>query len=410
MNAEIIAIGSELLTPHRWDTNSLFITEQLNRIGVDVVWKTVVGDDRGRLTEAISLAWKRSGLILTIGGLGPTEDDLTRECVATALGRPLYRDESLVEAIAARFRSRGLQMAEINLRQATVIEGAVVIKNFNGTAPGLWVEEGGKILILLPGPPRELCPMFEKQCIPRLQELVPPTAIRTRMLRLTGLSESAADELAAPIYTKFANPVTTILAVLGEIQIHLKSFGRNEAEALALLDELSPQLEKVLGQHIFSNTGESLEEVVGKSLRSQGATVSVAESCTGGLMAQRITSVSGSSSYFLGGVVCYSNAIKQDWLGVSAEALETHGAVSSVVAKALAEGVRQRAGSTWGVGITGIAGPGGGNAEKPVGLVYLALAGPEGTQVLERRFTGGRENIRWQSSQTALDMVRRALK
>ena len=251
--------------------------------------------------------------------------------------------------------------------------------------------------------------MFEKQCIPRLQELVPPTAIRTRMLRLTGLTESAADELAAPIYTKFANPVTTILAALGEILFHLKSFGRNEAEALAHLDELSPQLEKVLGQHIFSNTGESLEEVVGRSLRSQGATVAVAESCTGGLLAQRITSVSGSSSYFLGGVVCYSNAIKQDWLGVSAEALATHGAVSSAVAQALAEGVRERAEAIFGVGITGIAGPDGGNAEKPVGLVYLALAGPQGTQVLERRFPGNRETIRWQASQTALDMVRRAL-
>lgn len=409
MNAEIIAIGSELLTPHRWDTNSLFLTEQLNRIGVDVVWKTVVGDERSRLTETVSQAWKRSQLVITIGGLGPTEDDLTRECAAAALGRSLYRDETLIEAIRARFQSRGMRMAEINLRQAMVIEGAVVLKNFHGTAPGMWVDERGKILILLPGPPLELYPMFENQCIPRLQALVPPTSIRTRVLRLSGLAESAVDELVAPIYTRYTNPVTTILASLGEIQIHLKSFGRDEAGAVALLDEVSPQLEKVLGQHVFSNTGESMEEVVGKSLHSRGATVAVAESCTGGLLAQRITSVSGSSSYFLGGVVCYSNEIKKDWVGVSPQDLEAHGAVSSVVAKDMAERVRERAGSTLGVGITGIAGPTGGTAEKPVGLVYMAVAEPGRTQVLEKRFPGNRENIRWQASQTALDMIRRAL-
>jgi len=409
MNAEIIAIGSELLTPHRWDTNSLFLTAQLNQIGVDVVFKTVAGDDRSRLTETIALAWKRSDIVITIGGLGPTEDDVTRECVAAALGKRLQRDDSIAKRLASRFRSRGMMMPEINLRQAMVFEGAIVLPNQKGTAPGLWIEEKGKILILLPGPPRELHPMFQTDCIPRLEKLLPPSAIRTRVLRLTGLTESAADEMIAPVYTKYANPVTTILASLGEIQVHLKSTGADEAQAMALLDEVSPQLEKILRDYVFSNTGESLEEVAGKALRANGGTMATAESCTGGLLAQRITSVPGSSAYFLGGMVCYSNTIKKEWVGVAEKVLKDHGAVSAAVASALAEGVRRLAGSTFGVGITGIAGPDGGSAEKPVGLVYLAVAEAHGTQVLEKRYLGDRDTIRWQASQTALDMLRRAL-
>ncbi len=409
MNAEIIAIGSELLTPHRSDTNSLFITEHLNRIGVDVVSKIVVGDERARLTDAITLAWKRSPIVIAIGGLGPTEDDLTRECVAAALGRTLHREESIVAGLEARFRFRGLRMPEINLRQAMVIDGAEIVKNAKGTAPGLWIEEGGKIMILLPGPPRELCPMFETECIPRLRKSLPPAAIRTRVLRMTGITESAADELSAPIYIQYTNPVTTILSTLGEIQLHLKSFGKDEAEALALLDELSPQLERVLHKYIFSTAGESLEVVVGRALGEREATVAVAESCTGGLLAQRITSVAGSSSYFWGGAVCYSNVAKSDLAGVSPDLVEEHGAVSAAVAQAMAEGVRTRAGTTFGASITGIAGPGGATAEKPVGLVFIALAQASGTQVLERRFPGDREIIRWQASQAALDMLRRAL-
>ena len=410
MNAEIVAIGSELLTPHRMDTNSLFLTDQLNRIGVDVTCKTIVGDDRSRLTETISLALRRSDLILTIGGLGPTEDDLTRECAAAALGRPLQRDSSIAEWIEARFRTRGMRMPEINLRQAMVIEGATVLPNPRGTAPGQWVDHSGKILILLPGPPRELRPMFEASCLPLLRERVPPAAIRTRVLRLTGLTESATEERVAPIYTRYTNPVTTILAAPGEIQLHLKSFGKDEAEAQTCLDELFPQLEKVLGEYVFSTDGASMEEVVGRGLQAQRVTLAVAESCTGGLLAQRITGVSGSSDYFLGGVVCYSNGWKVDWLAVPKQDLERHGAVSAEVAQALAEGIRSKSGSTLGLGITGIAGPTGGTPTKPVGLVYVALASPERTQVREQRYIGERETVRWQATQAALDLVRRWLK
>ncbi|MGH9660558.1 MAG: CinA family nicotinamide mononucleotide deamidase-related protein, partial [Bryobacteraceae bacterium] len=338
-------------------------------------------------------------MVLTIGGLGPTEDDLTRDCAAAVLGRPLHSDSSIAETIAARFRARGLRMAEINLRQAMVIEGGVALPNRTGTAPGQWIEDRGKLLVLLPGPPRELKPMFEQSVLPRLREKVPAAAIRVRVLRLTGLTESAAEEVAAPIYTRYDNPVTTILAAPGEIQLHLKSFGKDEAEAQALLDDLSPRLEAALAEHIFSTDGASLEEVAGRGLLEQSATVAVAESCTGGLLAQRITSVPGSSDYFLGGVVCYSNSWKADWLAVSPADIETHGAVSSVVAGALAEGIRRKAAATLGVGITGIAGPAGATPAKPLGLVYIALASPDGTQIREQRYIGGREIVRWQASQ-----------
>jgi nicotinamide-nucleotide amidase len=409
MNAEIIAIGSELLTPHRTDTNSLFLTDQLNQLGVDVVYKTIVGDHRGRLTATLSLALGRSDVVLTIGGLGPTEDDLTRECAASVLGRQMYSDATIVEGIAARFRARGLRMADINLRQALVIEGSVVLPNSTGTAPGQWIEDRGRILALLPGPPRELKPMFEKWVLPRLQQAVPPAAICSRVLRLTGLTESATEEIAAPIYTSYENPVTTILAAPGEIQLHLKSFGKDLEEAQARLDELFPQLESALTEYVFSTDGSSLEEVIGRWLQERQMTLAVAESCTGGLLAQRITSVSGSSAYFLGGVVCYSNEVKQSWLDVSSDDLAKHGAVSSAVARSLADGIRRRAASTLGVGITGIAGPSGATAEKPVGLVYLALATPDGTEVREQRLLGGREIVRFQASQAALDMIRRWL-
>ena len=409
MNAEIIAVGSELLTPYRSDTNSLFITGQLNRIGVDVALKSVVGDDRERLNEAIALAWRRSDLVILIGGLGPTEDDLTRDAAAAALGRSMHRDEQIVERIAARFRGRGLPMPEINVRQAMVIDGAEIIENAKGTAPGLWIADRGKIMILLPGPPRELLPMFENLCVPLLKKSVPPAAIRTCVLRMTGITESAVDEQAAPIYTRYKNPVTTILSTLGEIQLHLKSFGKDDQEAQRLLDELSVQLEAAMGKHLFSKSGESLEEVIGRLLRSRTETVSVAESCTGGLLAQRITSVPGSSAYFWGGLVCYSNDSKFAWAGVPPSLVEAHGAVSREVAVALAEGVRARTETTYGLGITGVAGPDGGTPEKPVGLVHFALASPGGVQSLKRLLPGDRETIRWHASQTSLDMLRRAM-
>jgi nicotinamide-nucleotide amidase len=413
MNAEIIAIGSELLTPFRQDTNSLFLTERLNQLGIEVIFKTVVGDNPQNLTQAVSLALARADIVICMGGLGPTEDDLTRECVAKALGLPIRRDPQVVTMLEQRFASRGWKMVANNLKQADVISGGVVLPNANGTAPGQWIsgkyDEQDKIILLLPGPPFELKALFDEQCMQRLRAKVPPQFIATRELKITGMGESQCDARVAPIYTTFSDVQTTILAGAGEIQLHLKSRAASLETAQQRVDGLAEKLEEELGDAVFSDNGESLEQIVGYFLQMRSATLAVAESCTGGLLSERITSVSGSSRYFLGGAVVYSNELKTDLADVPAAMIERHGAVSAEVAKALAEGIRYRCGATLGVGITGIAGPNGGSPEKPVGLVFHALAAGTGTEVVERKWPGDRARIRRFATQQALDMVRRKL-
>ncbi len=407
MKAEIIAVGSELLTPDRLDTNSLFLTDQLNRLGIEVVRKLIVGDQQGQIRDAFREALGRVELVVSIGGLGPTQDDLTRETVAELLGRRLERNDSLLRGLEARFRRFGRQMSEANIRQAMVPEGATILENARGTAPGLWLEADGRIVILLPGPPHELKAMFADQVASRLARVASGLRLFHRELRVTGLPESEVDQRIAPIYTRVPEVQTTLLAAPGEIQVHLRAWSKDSAAAEKLLNELVEQVSVALGENIFSTEGQSLEEVVAQSLTLNQATIAVAESCTGGLLAERLTSIPGSSSYFLGGVVCYSNALKTAWVDVPAEFIESKGAVSPEVALALAEGIRQRSGATLGVGITGIAGPGGGSPEKPVGTVHIALADPNGSKERSVRLPGDRERIRWQASQAALDMVRR---
>ncbi|HTS58382.1 MAG TPA: competence/damage-inducible protein A [Terriglobales bacterium] len=413
MNAEIIAVGSELLTPFRQDTNSLYLTEKLNELGVEVIFKTIVGDTRVHLVQAVSLALSRADIILSMGGLGPTEDDLTREAVAEALGLELRRDPDIVAGIEQRFAARGWKMTANNAKQGDVIAGATVLPNANGTAPGQWIsgkyEGREKFILLLPGPPHELKALFEEQCYERLRAKLPPRFIVTRELKITGLGESTCDARVAPIYQRFPDVQTTILAAAGEIQLHLKTSATSAAVAQQKVDALVSQIEDELGDSVFSDNGESMEQIVGYYLEMRNTTLAVAESCTGGLVAERITSVSGSSRYFLGGAIVYSNRLKIELAGVPAELIEKHGAVSREVAAALAEGIRRRSGSSLGLGVTGIAGPTGGTAEKPVGLVFHALASDRGTEVVERRFLGDRKRIRWFASQQALDMVRRKL-
>src|SRR5436190_4423233 len=375
LTAEIIAIGSELLSSSRTDTNSLWLTDQLNRIGIDVKLKTIVGDDDARLEETIKDAVKRSRIVITTGGLGPTEDDITRKVVARALGKRLSLDEKVLEEIRERFRSFGIMnMPERNSRQAMVIAGAEVLSNPNGSAPGLSLEHDGCAIALLPGPPREMKPMFENHVQGRLEKLAGDVRFATRILRVAGLGESAVDEKIAPIYTKYANPETTILFNSSEIEIHLRAHGRSEADAEALLDDLSLQIEKELGNAAFSFRGETMEEVVGRRLSVTGFTLAVAESCTGGLIAQRLTSVAGSSNYFIEGCVTYSNESKIRLLGVDKKLIKEFGAVSQQVARDMARGIRHIAKTDFGLSVTGIAGPDGGSEEKPVGLVYIALA------------------------------------
>jgi len=328
---------------------------------------------------------------------------------ARALGRRLILDEAILAELREKFRKFGYPMPERNSRQAMVIERAEVLDNPNGSAPGLFIEDDGVAIVLLPGPPREMKPMFENQVLPRLAGKAGAVKVVRRMLRVAGLGESAVDEKIAPIYTQYENPQTTILFNQSEIEIHLTARGRTDSEACALLDDLSEKLEERLGDSVFSFAGEKMEEVVGLKLTLGGYTLAVAESCTGGLIAQRLTDVSGSSKYFIEGVVAYSNDAKTRSLGVEPVLLLEHGAVSAPVAEAMAEGVRKRARTDFGLSVTGIAGPGGGSDDKPVGLVYIALADDAHIEHRKLNIPGDRQLVRWRASQAALDLLRRRL-
>jgi len=404
-DAGVIAIGSELLTPQKLDTNSLYLTDQLNALGVEVVRKTVVGDERERLTDSILGAIARSEIIVLTGGLGPTEDDLTRDAVATALGRALVFRQDLCDQIEERFRRFQRKMVEINRRQAYIVEGAEVLANDRGTAPGQWIAHKNAVLMLLPGPPSELKWMFEKHCLPRLEKLLPAQVIHSLMLRVVGMPESDLDQLIAPVYLRYPNLATTILAVSGEIHIHLRARSADAKQAEALVDEVASQIEPLIGDRIYSRNGDSLEKVIGDLLRARGAHLSVAESITGGLLGGRITAVPNSSDYFLGGFLTYSNAMKTRLLGVPEPMLAEHGAVSEAVAKAMAEGARERTGSDYALSITGYAGPDG----DEVGLVFMGLATPSGSEARRVVFPGGRERVRAFSTNIALDLLRRNL-
>ncbi|HEV3253649.1 MAG TPA: competence/damage-inducible protein A [Candidatus Acidoferrales bacterium] len=407
MKAEIIAVGSELLTPDRVDTNSLFLTARLNQLGIEVTRKTVVGDDLAPLRNAFDEAAKRAELIIASGGLGPTEDDRTRDAVADLLGRKLARDPAVMSKIEARFRQLGRRMSEVNARQAMVPEGATVLENDRGTAPGLWLESSGRIVILLPGPPHELKAMFSAQVEPRLARLATGVRLVARELRVAGMGESDVDQRIAPIYTRHGDVQTTILTAPGEIQIHLRIWSKDIPAAERQLQGIQESIVLALGEAVFTTAGESMEEVVARELTMHHATIATAESCTGGLLAERLTRISGSSAYFLGGVVSYSNTLKSAWVDVPAEIIESRGAVSSEVAVALADGIRRRTGATLGVGITGVAGPTGGTPEKPVGTVHVAIADASGSKERGVHYPGERDRIRWQASQTAMDLVRR---
>jgi nicotinamide-nucleotide amidase len=412
--AEIIAVGSELLTPFRQDTNSLYLTAQLNGLGVEVRFKTIVGDVLKDLVRVSTTALSRADILIFSGGLGPTEDDLTREAVAETLGLPLKRDREILEAIERRFAEHGWKMSANNVKQADLITGATVLPNANGTAPGQWISgrSDGKerVIILLPGPPHEMKSLFESAVLERLRARVPQQFIATRVLKITGMGESACDARVAPIYKRFSDVDTTILAVPGEIQLHLRTQAASLESAQRRVDELVDKIEDELGDHVYSDNGDSLEQIVSYYLQMRHATLSVAESCTGGLVAERLTAISGSSRYFIGGAVVYSNQVKADFAEVPQDLIDVYGAVSEPVAKALAEGIRKRCGTTLGLGITGVAGPTGGTAEKPVGLVFHALAASNGTEVVKRQFPGDRARIRWLASQQALDMVRHKLR
>jgi nicotinamide-nucleotide amidase len=407
MNAEIIAVGSEMLTPQRVDTNSLYLTAELNNLGVEVVCKSVIGDDRDRLADAVRCAVDRDQIVILSGGLGPTEDDVTRDAVAQALGRKLIFHGDIADALEERFRAAKRKMVEINKRQAFVIEGADVLPNDRGTAPGQWIEESGAAVMLLPGPPHELKAMFERQCLPRLRRIAPKLAIRTVFFRVTGMGESELDALIAPVYKKYENPATTILAANGDLQVHLRGRCATLEESDALLAEVATPIEALLGDRLYSRNGDPLEVVVGEMLKARNATVAVAESATGGMLGEKFTSVPGSSAYFAGGFITYTNAMKIELLGVPPETLQQFGAVSEETATAMAVGALHRTHATYALSITGAAGPD--TDGVPVGTMYVGIADAAGAQVVHRQYLGDRQRVRIFVCQLALDLLRRRM-
>jgi len=411
--AEIIAVGTELLAPPRLDTNSLVITAGLNQLGIEVRAKTVVGDRREDVAAVLRAALTRVDLVVVCGGLGPTDDDLTRHAVAGLLHLKLVEDPNVAERIRQRFASRGMRMPDINRRQAMVPVGAEVLPNPHGTAPGLWIERDGRTIILLPGPPAELEPMFTRIVAERLSPRASGQKIFRKVLSICGRTESEVEELVFPTYSRWMSeplPVaTTVLTGPAQIELHLSVRAATEAEGLARLDEASTQVADVVGPDLFSRDGSALEKVVGDVLRAQGCSIAVAESCTGGLISSRLTDVAGSSDYVFANAVCYTNDSKKLWLGVPVALMQEHGSVSQEVAMAMADGIRERTGVDVGVGVTGIAGPSGGSERKPVGTVAIAVVTPTARVARTFRFSGDRKRVKQFAAQMALDMVRRLL-
>ncbi len=405
---EFIAVGSELLTPYFQETNSLFISEKLQELGWTLAYKTVVGDRLGDLKQVLKIALRRSWLVLVCGGLGPTDDDRTRQAVAGVLGARLVFRRDILDKIRLRFESRGLEMPASNRRQAYVIEGAEVLDNPNGTAPGLWLQKKNRIMVLLPGPPSELKPMVANQVLPRLRKFGEVRVLRS-VIRITGAGESMVEDLVRPVYKSLPSGLQLItLAAPADVQIRLAmpvGGDRPEADEKAF-HRVKARIVRLLGPLVYSTEGQPLEQVIGERLRAAGLTLACAESCSGGLLANRITNIPGSSDYFLEGIVTYSNRSKTLELGVPEELIAAKGAVSEEVARAMAEGMRKKSGADFALSTTGIAGPGGGSQAKPVGLVYVGLAFPGGSTVTRNLFRGSREQIKFQATQKALDMLR----
>ena len=410
MNAEIVAVGSEMLTAGRLDTNSLFITEHLNTLGIEVTAKHVIGDDRDLLATTIRRSLGDADIVILSGGLGPTEDDLTRDAVAQALGCSMSADAGILAAIEQRFRAMKREMPAINRRQAMVLDGAEILSNDRGTAPGQWRVVNDRVVVMLPGPPSELKSMFTRECLPRLLKIAPPTAIHTAVLRITGISESYLDQTVAPIYVGRENLETTVLAHEGDLQVRFRAQCPTAEAAKALAEDVAAQAAAALGDHVYSRDGTSLEALIGQRLAKAGATLVVAESATGGGLAERITSVAGSSAYFVGGYVTYSKRLKTESLGVPAALLAEFGAVSKETAQAMAEGARLAVQADWAISITGNAGPATDGAEAPVGAIYIAIAGPNGVSVTHRVWpVNDRGRVRAFATQAALDLLNRRL-
>ncbi|MEW6455923.1 MAG: competence/damage-inducible protein A [Acidobacteriota bacterium] len=407
MRAEIITIGSELLSFYFTETNSMYLTRKLEENGIIVGFKTTVGDNEDDIINSIKIATSRVPILITTGGLGPTEDDITKSAFSKALAKKLIFSEEILHKIKERFKKKGIEMPEINVRQAFFLEGAEILDNEVGIAPGMWIEDESNKIAILPGPPSELIPMMEKYVIPKLRKLA-PYHISRKTLKIAGLSESETDSMISDIYRNIKNPRVTLLAYPGQIEIHILGRSKkSQSEAEETVEGLALKFKERLGDNVFSTSEKSLEEHLGELLRERNETLAIAESCTGGLLSSRITDVPGSSDYFERGIICYSNQSKVEMIDVEKKLLEIHGAVSREVSIAMAESIRKKSKTTYGIGITGIAGPAGSTKEKPVGLVHVALSFEGGYKHSKNQFFGTRSQIKFQATQKALDMLRR---
>ncbi len=413
MQAEIICVGTELLLGQIINTNAAYLAEKLARLGIDLYHVSTVGDNLPRLTALLQQAWERVDVVLISGGLGPTLDDLTREAVAHLVGEEMVEDPGARRMIEEYFHRRGVPMPPSNLRQAQRPRSALCLMNPYGTAPGLWLEKDGKMLAAMPGVPIEMKHLMEAEVLPRLEQArcaraaagEPGMVLVSRVLKVAGIGESAMAEKIQDLLAGQTNPTIAPLAKRGEVWLRLSAKAPSEETAFALIRPLEEAIRSRLAGYIFGTDGEQLEEVVGRILTARGLTLGTAESCTGGLLSHRITGVPGASAYFLGGVVAYDNRIKEKILGVDKALLQEYGAVSPQVARAMAEGMRKYYGVDLALSTTGIAGPGGGTAKKPVGLVYLALAHPEGTIIREERFCWDRAENKIATAQAGLVML-----
>ncbi|MBE3573100.1 MAG: competence/damage-inducible protein A [Moorella humiferrea] len=410
MLAEAIFTGTELLLGQIVNTNAAFLSKQLAAAGISLYRQVVVGDNLERLREAIDDARRRADLIIVSGGLGPTEDDLSREALAAALHLPLVEDQKARENVTRYFTARQRPMPSSNLKQALIPAGGRALDNPYGTAAGVFLKHEGKIFVLLPGPPREFEPMVREQLLPLLEPYgARREVIFSRVLKIAGLGESAVEEALKDLLHG-TNPTLAPLAKPGEVTLRLTARAADTEKAQQMIRPLEENIRRRLNDYIFGSDEDTLEGVVGSILAERRLSLAVAESCTGGLLAHRITNIPGSSDYFLGGVVAYSNEAKIKFLGVAPETLAAHGAVSREVAAAMARGVRRAFSAAIGVGITGIAGPGGGTPAKPVGLVYIGLDVQDLVEVQREFFLGERENIKWQATQGALYLLWRHIR
>lgn len=411
MQGEIISVGTELLLGQITNTNARFLGEKLATLGINVYYTSNVGDNAGRLKELLQTAWQRSNLIILTGGLGPTLDDLTKEVVAAFLGLELVLNDEALAAIKRNFASRGRTMTENNIKQAVFPIGAEILANPNGTAPGMWLAHDNRIIILLPGPPFEMEPMFLNEVVPRLERHLTGNReiITSRVLKLYGVGESHLESLIKPLIEQQSNPTIAPLAKETEVHLRLTAKAASLEVANKLLAEIEKDIRAIVGRYVFAVDEETMEEVVGILLQEKEKTIGVAESCTGGLIGHRLTQIPGSSKYFSYGAICYSNSSKEKLLAVEPYLLQSYGAVSEEVAAAMAAGVKQLGNTTLGLAVTGIAGPGGGSPDKPVGTVYIALATPESNFIEKHTFRGPRRVIKMRTSQAALDLVRRYL-